>query len=113
MYFSVESVMEIVSKNSFLLCFPGAFPRLASAKVRTFLITQKPFPFFSYKKGNFFQIKEGTQYYIYTRAKGEKEKNPGDPRQVLWNACNAFACQLYVRKIYLQEALSGNEEGEN
>ena len=59
--------MEIVSKNSFLLCFPGAFPRLASAKVRTFLITQKAFPFFSYKKGNFFQIKEGTQYYIYAR----------------------------------------------
>ena len=66
--------MEIVSKNSFLLCFPGAFPRLASAKVRTFLITQKPFPFFSYKKPNFFQIKEGTQYYIYTRAKGKGEK---------------------------------------
>ncbi|MDD6500107.1 MAG: hypothetical protein PUF44_08420, partial [Bacteroidales bacterium] len=65
---------EIVSKNSFLLCFPGAFPRLASAKVRTFLITQKPFPFFSYKKPNFFQIKEGTQYYIYARAKGKRKK---------------------------------------
>ena len=48
----------------------------------------------------------------FNRTAMEKEKNPGDPRQVLWNACNAFACQLYVRKIYLQEALSGNEEGE-
>ncbi|MDY4664029.1 MAG: hypothetical protein SPC28_07495, partial [Alloprevotella sp.] len=65
------------------LCFPGAFPRLASAKVRTFLITQKPFPFFSYKKPNFFQIKEGTQYYIYTRAQREKEKNPGKARCAL------------------------------
>ena len=70
--------MEIVSKNSFLLCFPGAFPRLASAKVRTFLITQKPFPFFSYKKPNFFQIKEGTQYYIYARASKYLYINSGE-----------------------------------
>ena len=48
----------------------------------------------------------------FRRTAMEKENDPGDPRQVLWNACNAFACQLYVRKIYLQEALSGNEEGE-
>ena len=48
----------------------------------------------------------------FRRTAMEKEHDPGDPRQVLWNACNAFACQLYVRKIYLQEALSGNEEGE-
>ncbi|MCI6823162.1 MAG: hypothetical protein MR881_06730, partial [Bacteroidales bacterium] len=76
---SVESVMEIVSKNSFLLCFPRAFPRLASAKVRTFLITQKAFPFFSYKKGNFFQIKEGTQF-IYIRARREKKKKIREKR---------------------------------
>ncbi len=31
-----------------------------------------------------------------------KEKNPQDPRDILWNVCNAFACQLYVRNIYLQ-----------
>ena len=48
----------------------------------------------------------------FKRTAMEKGKDPGDPRQVLWNACNAFACQLYVRKIYLQDALSGNEEGE-
>ncbi len=25
-----------------------------------------------------------------------------DPRGILWNVCNSFACQLYVRNIYLQ-----------
>ena len=78
--------MEIVSKNSFLLYFPGMFPRLASAKVRTFLITQKAFPFFSYKKPNFFQIKEGTQYYIYARERftielQKKHRKQGMPLQ--------------------------------
>ena len=24
----------------------------------------------------------------------------------LWNACNAFACQLYVRRIYLEDAMA-------
>ena len=45
----------------------------------------------------------------FNRTSMEKEENPDDPRQLLWNACNAFACQLYVRKIYLQDALSGGE----
>ncbi len=31
-----------------------------------------------------------------------KNYNPDDPRGILWNVCNAFACQLYVRNIYLQ-----------
>ena len=31
-----------------------------------------------------------------------KEKNKADPRGILWNVCNSFACQLYVRNIYLQ-----------
>lgn len=31
-----------------------------------------------------------------------KEEDPRDPRGILWNVCNAFACQLYVRNIYLQ-----------
>lgn len=26
-----------------------------------------------------------------------------DPRHICWNACNAFACQLYVRNIYLKQ----------
>ena len=35
------------------------FSRLASAKVHTFLITKKPFPYFSYKKVDFYQKKAG------------------------------------------------------
>ena len=31
----------------------------------------------------------------------EKKVNPMDPRGICWNASNAFACQLYVRSIYL------------
>ena len=45
----------------------------------------------------------------FNRETMEKGQNTGDPRELLWNACNAFACQLYVRKIYLQDALSGSE----
>ncbi len=32
----------------------------------------------------------------------EKTDDATDPRHLLWNVCNAFACQLYVRNIYLQ-----------
>lgn len=31
-----------------------------------------------------------------------KTDNPADPRYLFWNVCNSFACQLYVRNIYLQ-----------
>lgn len=31
----------------------------------------------------------------------ERPDNPNDPRNICWSACNAFACQLYVKKIYL------------
>ncbi len=30
-----------------------------------------------------------------------KPYSENDPRHICWNACNAFACQLYVRYIYL------------
>lgn len=47
---------------------PGVFSRLANAKVRTFLITKKPFPYFSYKKVDFYQKKAGyTILYIIAR----------------------------------------------
>ena len=39
----------------------------------------------------------------------EKIKNRKDPRNMLWNACNAFACQLYVRKVYLDEVIAARE----
>lgn len=41
----------------------------------------------------------------------KKEANVGDPRELLWNACNAFACQLYVRKTYLHAALEAELNG--
>ena len=44
---------------------PGVFSRLASAKVQTFLITKKPFPYFSYKKVDFYQKRQGIHYIIY------------------------------------------------
>jgi len=36
----------------------------------------------------------------------EREENPEDPRQILWNACNAVASQMYVRTIYLEDILA-------
>lgn len=33
----------------------------------------------------------------------ERPKNPNDPRNICWSACNAFACQLYVKRIYLEQ----------
>ena len=41
------------------------FSRLASAKVQTFLITKKPFAYFSYKKVDFYQKRQGIQYIIH------------------------------------------------
>ena len=52
---------------------PGVFSRLASAKVQTFLITKKPFPYFSYKKVDFYQKTAGyTLYNIYVLIKTMK-----------------------------------------
>ena len=42
----------------------------------------------------------------------ERELNPEDPRKILWNACNAVACQMYVRRIYLEEVLAQKAEQE-
>ncbi len=33
-----------------------------------------------------------------------KPKDPKDPRHVSWSVCNAFALQLYARKVYLEHA---------
>lgn len=38
-----------------------------------------------------------------------KEYNTKDPRYICWNACNAFACQLYVKNIYLQHTKARSE----
>jgi hypothetical protein len=47
-----------------------------------------------------------------------KPEDPKDPRHVSWSVCNAFACQLYARKVYLEhaaleEALRAREEKRN
>ena len=42
----------------------------------------------------------------------ERELNPEDPRKILWNACNAVACQMYVRRIYLEAVLAQKAEQE-
>lgn len=38
----------------------------------------------------------------FNRTSMSKTKKEGDPRDLFWNICNSFACQLYVKKIYLQ-----------
>ena len=53
---------------------------------------------------------EAAVSHAFHRTTMEKEENPDDPRQLLWNACNAFACQLYVRRIYLEDAMAAAAE---
>ena len=60
--------MEICQRTLLEFASRGV-SRLASAKVRTFLITKKPFPYFSYKKVDFYQKTAGyTIYNIYIGA---------------------------------------------
>ena len=54
---------------------------------------------------------EAAVSHAFHRTTMEKESNPDDPRQLLWNACNAFACQLYVRRIYLEDAMAAAGSG--
>lgn len=54
----------------------------------------------------FCEYLEGAVECAFRMETMEKECNPNDPRQILWNACNAFACQLYVRKIYLEDTMA-------
>ena len=48
--------------------------------------------------------------HAFHRTTMEKEENPNDPRDLFWNVCNSFACQLYVRRIYLHN-IQGDEQG--
>lgn len=59
---------------------------------------------------DFCENAEAAVSHAFHRTTMEKTDNQNDPRQLLWNACNAFACQLYVRKIYLQDAMRPSEE---
>ena len=53
---------------------------------------------------------EAAVSHAFHRTTMEKTENQNDPRQLLWNACNAFACQLYVRRTYLEDAIRTAEE---
>lgn len=55
---------------------------------------------------------EAAVSHAFHRTAMEKTPDEGDPRQLLWNACNAFACQLYVRRIYLEDAMAAGQEQE-
>ena len=52
---------------------------------------------------------EAAVSHAFHRTTMERETNASDPRQLLWNACNAFACQLYVRRTYLEDAMRQEE----
>lgn len=41
---------------------------------------------------------------VFYQTDAPKPEDPRDPRRVSWSVCNAFACQLYSRKIYLEHA---------
>ena len=58
----------------------------------------------------FCEYLEDAVNHAFNRTTMEREQNPEDPRQILWNACNAVACQMYVRGIYLEDILSARAD---
>lgn len=48
-------------------------------------------------------IEEAVQH-AFSRTTMQKVSHEEDPRDLFWNVCNSFACQLYVRYIYLQKS---------
>lgn len=59
---------------------------------------------FSSPKQSFDQFCEMTEdavQHAFNRTSMPKTKKEGDPRDLFWNLANAFASQLYVKKIYL------------
>ncbi len=50
----------------------------------------------------FCQLIESAVEHAFHRTAMPKTPMSSDPRGILWNVCNSFACQLYVRNIYLQ-----------
>ena len=45
---------------------------------------------------------ESAVYHAFHQTSMPKIPCETDPRHLFWNVCNSFACQLYVRNIYLQ-----------
>lgn len=50
----------------------------------------------------FCELIESAVRHAFHRTAMPKIPISEDPRGILWNVCNSFACQLYVRNIYLQ-----------
>lgn len=50
----------------------------------------------------FCNLIESAVQHAFHRTSMPKTPMDSDPRGILWNVCNSFACQLYVRNIYLQ-----------
>ncbi len=44
--------------------------------------------------------------HAYSHTSMPKPADPEDPRDIIWNVCNAFACQLYTRNVFLQRKKS-------
>lgn len=59
---------------------------------------------------DFCENAEAAVSHAFHQTTMEKTDNQNDPRQLLWNACNAFACQLYVRRTYLEDAMHPSGE---
>ena len=55
---------------------------------------------------DFCDCAEAAVSHAFHQTTMERNTKAGDPRLLLWNACNAFACQLYVRRIYLEDAMA-------
>ena len=51
---------------------------------------------------HFCDTTEAAINHAFNRTSMPKTRKDGDPRDLFWNICNSFACQLYVKKIYLQ-----------
>lgn len=49
----------------------------------------------------FCEMIEQAVSHAFNRTSMPKPKTEGDPRDLFWNLCNSFACQLYVKKVYL------------
>ena len=69
-------------KELFSSLLPGGVPPFSECKSTNFSYNTKAFRLFSYKKANFFQIKEGTQYYIYARAYSHKDREQEEGRDL-------------------------------
>lgn len=57
----------------------------------------------------FCEMTEQAVAHAFNRTSMPKPKKEGDPRDLFWNLCNSFACQLYVKKIYLNAASDNSQ----